>query len=506
MTIYDYIRLSEREAEQDTSLASQRDEIQRYADSKNEEVSWFEDDGFSGRSSKRPEYQRLRRSLATSGLTAVVCRSVDRLGRNLRETLDFVEEASQHGVAFVATNSGVDTSTSNGLIFIHMMGVFAQAESGAISERQAYSQGQRRSEGRSIGLPPYGFTVQHRSDGAYRVINESEAVHLRNATNLIIDGSSIRATSISISDDGARTRRGSLWTGDSLSRLLRNPSLCGLRHYQGEITTDADGVPIVDTHLAIISLADWRSLQEAMKKRPQKRVKNVRHEQLLLAGIAQCGNCSAGLTRDRYMSGDKKLPQYRCSKGKIRGCLQPVTAPANHLNEYVLKQFSGMLAFEVTEILETEDAATTLQRESLNLQIDNLLSQMQSANTNEFTEIAEKVSTLKQQQSTLIPHTESAVVPTGETFRDIIESDPRRVVKQAIEILVLSPPFKRGAKGKFQDRVTIYWRDQPLVNQSFEDAQEPLESVIAVVALFDLEARVANIFIEDAPQSSGEVI
>jgi hypothetical protein len=48
--------------------------------------------------------------------------------------------------------------------------------------------------------------------------------------------------------------------------------------------------------------------------------------------------------------------------------------------------------------------------------------------------------------------------------------------------------------------------DQPLVNQSFEDSQEPLESVIPVVALFDLEARVANIFIEGAPQSSGEVI
>ena len=45
--------------------------------------------------------------------------------------------------------------------------------------------------------------------------------------------------------------------------------------------------------------------------------------------------------------------------------------------------------------------------------------------------------------------------------------------------------------------------DQPLVNQSFEDAQEPLESVVPVVALFDLEARVANIFIEGAPQSNG---
>ncbi len=48
--------------------------------------------------------------------------------------------------------------------------------------------------------------------------------------------------------------------------------------------------------------------------------------------------------------------------------------------------------------------------------------------------------------------------------------------------------------------------NQPLVNQSFEDAQEPLESVVPELALFNLETRVDNIFIEGAPQSSGEVI
>ena len=186
-----------------------------------------------------------------------------------------------------------------------------------------------------------------------------------------------------------------------------------------------------------------------MKKRTQKRVKNVRHEQLLLAGIAQCGSCGAGLTRDRYMSGDKKLPQYRCPKGKIKGCPQPVTAPAAHLDNYVLEQFAGMLQFPVTAILETEDAATTLQRESISLQIENLFAEMKTADANYFTEIAEKVSMLKQQQSTLIPNTEIVIVETGETFGEVLESDPRRVVNQAIETLVLSPPLKKGAKGKF---------------------------------------------------------
>jgi hypothetical protein len=48
--------------------------------------------------------------------------------------------------------------------------------------------------------------------------------------------------------------------------------------------------------------------------------------------------------------------------------------------------------------------------------------------------------------------------------------------------------------------------DQPLVNQSFIDSQEPLEVAVPIPSLFDLELRVENIFIEGAPQVQGEII
>ncbi len=48
--------------------------------------------------------------------------------------------------------------------------------------------------------------------------------------------------------------------------------------------------------------------------------------------------------------------------------------------------------------------------------------------------------------------------------------------------------------------------DQPLVNQSFLDSQQPLENAIPDLSLFDLEPRVENIFVEGAPQVQGEII
>ena len=48
--------------------------------------------------------------------------------------------------------------------------------------------------------------------------------------------------------------------------------------------------------------------------------------------------------------------------------------------------------------------------------------------------------------------------------------------------------------------------DQPLVNESFMDAQIPLEKALPEFSLFDLQSRVENIFIDGAPQSSGDII
>jgi len=48
--------------------------------------------------------------------------------------------------------------------------------------------------------------------------------------------------------------------------------------------------------------------------------------------------------------------------------------------------------------------------------------------------------------------------------------------------------------------------NQPLVNQSFMDAQAPLEEAVPASGLFDVQTRVDNIFIEGAPQSRGDII
>ena len=79
-------------------------------------------------------------------------RSVDRLGTKLKEFLELVGEAAEHGIFVVATPSSIDTSTPVGKIFTQLLGVFAETESSATGEHQVYSQKKLRKQGQRIGV------------------------------------------------------------------------------------------------------------------------------------------------------------------------------------------------------------------------------------------------------------------------------------------------------------------------------------------------------------------
>jgi len=48
--------------------------------------------------------------------------------------------------------------------------------------------------------------------------------------------------------------------------------------------------------------------------------------------------------------------------------------------------------------------------------------------------------------------------------------------------------------------------NQPLIDSSFMDAQQPLEDAVPELTLFDLQYRVENIYVEGAPQSRSDIV
>ena len=459
MTVFGYCRLSIREADEGTSLDSQRNAIQSYADQRNETVEWFTDDGFSGRSGNRPAYQALIQRLGEPGVTAVVARSVDRLGRNLKEFLSFTEAAQELGVPVVAVASGIDTSTSAGVLFAQLLGVFAQAESGAIAERQVYSQAERRKQVRSIGVLPYGYSSVESGSGAFRVIVEEEANLILDAVKAVMDGSSISAAAVTMNEAGATSKRGNPWNGSTLRRLLMNPTLAGLRHYEGEIQLDEQGKVYHDSDTEIVPLATWRELQKVIGSRGVKRKVGTSGEQLMLAGIALCGSCNALMSRDTYKTKDGRASQYRCSSKTRFTCPLPVTVVAARLDAFVIEQLQPLGHLLVTKLVSEEEPATVIQRETLSLQIESIASEFATASPDQVSELASTLSALKQQLLALPSKLIERYEETGETFAEVLTHSPALVAQQAIEAVIVAPPAVKYQQRLDGDRVQIMWKE-----------------------------------------------
>ncbi|NSY33366.1 recombinase family protein [Pseudoalteromonas sp. JC28] len=106
----------------------------------------------SGKDTNRPELQMLLGQLR-KGDTVIVTK-IDRIARNLKDLLILVDELSEQGVNFKATDQDVDTSSSNGKMFLTMLGVFAEFERNLIRERQREGIANAKKQGKYTGRKP----------------------------------------------------------------------------------------------------------------------------------------------------------------------------------------------------------------------------------------------------------------------------------------------------------------------------------------------------------------
>ncbi len=113
---------------------------------------------------------------------------LDRLARSLRHLMDTVLVLQERRVAFKSITESIDTSTSSGVLFFHIMGAFAQFERDLIRERTHAGLAAARARGRVGGrkpvLTPQKAAVARRLYGgrAHTVAQIAEVLGVSRAT------------------------------------------------------------------------------------------------------------------------------------------------------------------------------------------------------------------------------------------------------------------------------------------------------------------------------------
>lgn len=95
----------------------------------------YDDAGYSAKTMDRPAMKQLLIDITSGIIDKVIFSAVDRISRNVNNTLYFIEHCAVNNVELVCTTSSVSTATPEDRMLLTMQAMFAQLENEKISDR-----------------------------------------------------------------------------------------------------------------------------------------------------------------------------------------------------------------------------------------------------------------------------------------------------------------------------------------------------------------------------------
>jgi site-specific DNA recombinase len=252
-----YTRVStDDQAREGFSLDAQKERLAAYCEAQGWEiVDYYIDDGHSGRSIKRPQYQRMMAEKDRWDMILVM--KMDRIHRNSKNFMTMMEDLEKWGKKFTSMNESLDTSNAVGRFVVDIIQRIAQLESEQIGERTYMGMAQKAESGDGLlGFnPPYGYSIKEED----LAIIEGEATVVREVFSSYLSGRKMKQIAEDLNRRDIHTRRGNEWTIFSISRLLRNPAYAGFRRW--------DGIMVKTSHEAIIQIPMFNEVQKLLASR-----------------------------------------------------------------------------------------------------------------------------------------------------------------------------------------------------------------------------------------------
>lgn len=345
----------------------------------------------------RPDYQRLLADARAGGFDVILAYTSGRLTRRPRENEDLIELAEQHGIRFEYVSSpSFDLNTSAGRRVARILAANDAGESEDIAERVSRQKDQAAADGHwKGGRRPYGYEA----DGV--TVREAEARMVREGTDAVLAGASLRGLAAEWNGLGLVTSTGRAWRQDTVRKLLIRPRNAGLMEHRGEVVGPA-GWP------ALVPEDRWRAVVDLLGD-SGRRTQWSSARRWLLSGLALCDVCDSPVICTMLRTTKRSVPSYTCKAGKH------VVRNAAELEAYVCAV--------VSERLAREDAA-------------DLLAQ---PHDDRSAELKGELLALRQRRKSL-----ARLVADGTLTEDEVRAEARKLDAQITEIEAATTPSGRG--------------------------------------------------------------
>lgn len=198
-----YVRLSRDDNKRNySSIENQKKIIQRYAEENNMIVRHiYEDDGISGYSFNRPDFQKMMSNLST--IDVIVAKDLSRIGRHNAKVLLFLEEMEEQGKRVILIDDNYDSLYSDDDI-IGIKTWDNERHVKNTSRKVKRIKKMEQESGTLKCMPPFGYT-RHPLNKQMVLIDEEAAAILNLEKDLYLEGNGIRKTAEILSERGVPT-------------------------------------------------------------------------------------------------------------------------------------------------------------------------------------------------------------------------------------------------------------------------------------------------------------
>lgn len=339
-----YCRLSQEDENKgdSNSIQNQRAILEKYAkDNGFENIQIFVDDGYSGVSFNRPDFQRLLEMMEQGKVATLITKDLSRLGRNYIEVGNYTEMLfPRWNVRYIAVNDNYDSLYSEGNEFAPFKNLFNEwfARDTSKKIRAVVKAKAERGERVSTQIP-YGYKKDPDVKG-HLLIDEETAPIVRRIFELCAQG--MGPTNIGNVLKSERVLKPTMyryltngvygaftdtdtpykWTSQTLSDILCNEVYLGhtvncktrVVSYKDKRTIEVpknEQYRFENTHEAIIDQETWDAVQ---KVREGKRRRNNMGEIDKYSGLLYCADCGSKLYFVRGKSIKPNDYNFICSR------------------------------------------------------------------------------------------------------------------------------------------------------------------------------------------------
>ena len=266
-------------------------------------IGEYIDKALTGRTDKRPDFQRMLRDAERGVFKAVICWKMDRFARNRYDSAMYKYKLKKAGVRIYYAKESIPEGPE-GIILESVMEGYAEYYSENLSQNVRRGYYDSALELKTLGQTVLG--LRKGPDGRFEIDPATAPIVLRIFEEY---AAGIPAKNIyqQLNEEGYRTSRGGLFNKNSIRRIIQNKKYIGVYEYE-DIYVE-NGIP------AIVSRELFDKCQ-TMAEQHHRAPAAKRDTNFLLTAKLFCGHCGEAMTGDGGTGRSGRVYSYYICNGR----------------------------------------------------------------------------------------------------------------------------------------------------------------------------------------------